>query len=168
MHLVSKAHSLMGLRIFSRLDGHFRPMHHTLGCKIQMISSAFGTRTPPTFGWSNVAGDTIQGSMTRSEQLEVNFCNSATPRLSTTMQFLSFHHVQISPPEFGAPSRFSATEGLMGIRSSPQSAYHLCPPPSCTTRPIFGPTRPLNSSIVQTLKFYQFPSKTWNEVPVPG
>ena len=158
----------MGLRIFSRLDGYFRPMHHTLGCKIQMISSAFGTRTPPTFGWSNVAGDTIQGSMTRSEQLEVNFCNSATPRLSTTMQFLSFHHVQISPPDSSALSRSGASARLMGIRSSPQSAYHLCPPPSCTTRPILGPTRPLNCSIVQTLKFFQFPSQTWNEAPVPG
>ena len=34
MHPVSKAHLSMGPRNFSRLDGHFRPMHKILGCKI--------------------------------------------------------------------------------------------------------------------------------------
>ena len=104
----------------------------------------------------------------RLEQLEINFFNSAPPRLSTTIQFLSFHHVQISPPDSSALSRSGASARLMDIRSSPQSAYHLYPLSARTTRPIFGPTRPLNCSNFQTLNFHKFPSQTWNEAPVPG
>ena len=87
-------------------------------------------------------------------------CNNAIPEFSPCSNFTT---------------RFKRAEPvrcvralLMGIRSSPQSAYQLCPLSARTTRPIFGPTRPLNYTNFQTLNFHKFPSQTWNEAPVPG
>ena len=133
-----------------------------------MKASASGLRCPPGFRWSNTAPDTIQRFATRLEQLEINFFNSAPPRLSTTVKFLTFHPFQIPPPVLSARSRTGAPTSLLGIRCRQQITCRSCLSAAQPTVPKFGPTRPFICPFVPALKFHPCTALTWNDLSMPG